>query len=596
MDDARERFDDATAGALRAAMRRCGLAAFADNASRECMLALSPATAAGLVDEVDAAAGDPALQRAILSTVNANAARLPALLSLLAGAGFAEAVLRAMATHSDDARLILEAHAALTCVLEKDELPADVFARIARDAVRHLTALNDDTSDYASLLPGSAALLLCNMAADAARPWSQAAVRAAGALHPLSAVLSAGRHLAHEHTAVFCVQALADISAHADTPLADAQVALHGLLAAMLRFPEDTQLHETAAKAMRGIFARHQPLRVHALRAGVLAPLIAALARQAHADADAAFHAAVTLRHVQLLLFAAPPDTLVDAWAAVAAVLRAHVAHEAACIVCMDLLALSVSSADHVVAAAPRFVRTGALDAALDAMRTHARVPTIQHGGCVMLLHLVFHHPPSGGAAVAAGAIHAVTQALHCANQVAAGRGTLLGAAATAAEASSPQAPSIHCLQRLIIRNSTNAVGVELTRTMQHRALRALHAGALAELHAVKACPEPAATHRADLIDCLQRFAHQHAADGAPCATCDALRAAGGMCSLAGCLACAATDGDAERPGRLKVCSRCKRAAYCCKEHQLRAWREHKKQCVAAEQQAGGAADAHVSR
>ncbi len=187
--------------------------------------------------------------------------------------------------------------------------------------------------------------------------------------------------------------------------------------------------------------------------------------------------------------------------------------------------------------------------------------------------------------------------ALRCANRVAAGRVAMPAEYAqlgTLTEVPTPQVLPLVAVERLVITSATAAT--DSARALQQCALRALHAGLLAELYVAKVCRDPLAACREDLIDCLQRCGREHVAGGAPCASCDALRAAGGMCGLAGCLACAATVGDdPERPGRLKLCSRCKRAAYCCKEHQLRAWREHKKQCIAAEQQ-GDAAGASATR
>jgi len=86
-------------------------------------------------------------------------------------------------------------------------------------------------------------------------------------------------------------------------------------------------------------------------------------------------------------------------------------------------------------------------------------------------------------------------------------------------------------------------------------------------------CPRPPGSARAALERVLERLraaAAQH--DVSPCAAprCERCAAAKRTCALPSC-------GAADGP--FKHCANCKRAAYCCREHQLADWSAHKADC-----------------
>jgi hypothetical protein len=115
----------------------------------------------------------------------------------------------------------------------------------------------------------------------------------------------------------------------------------------------------------------------------------------------------------------------------------------------------------------------------------------------------------------------------------------------------------------------------------------------------LEALQQRTATHGTDedpdsrsnrLIRLLQPAAQQHDArpcTHAGCKRCEAARARGAMCALAGC-------GIRTREGgkRLQRCITCRTARYCSKAHQLDEWQRHKPECFALRDRQAGASGA----
>jgi hypothetical protein len=211
--------------------------------------------------------------------------------------------------------------------------------------------------------------------------------------------------------------------------------------------------------------------------------------------------------------------------------------------------------------AAARASAAGAAGAALRAMRDHRAEPAVQGGGCEVfaaLEELERSSKPAAARAGALGAVGAVVDVLR------AGPETML------------RIDELQTLQTLAV-----VTLLELISGDKCNSLRALHAGALSVLDTprMRAAMDQCRNAHAALVEALTAVAAEHvlSAAGRRCSACAALRERGAMCGAAGCGACARPGGG----GRLLMCARCRRAAYCCKEHQQAAWRaSHKAECV----------------
>jgi hypothetical protein len=141
MESAAPAHSPAALEALSAALRRCGMADGYPAQGQVGRFGVSKHIAEAFVREVDAAAANPALQRMLFWFLVKHVREMPPkMLPWLAGAGFADSVLRATAAHSDDAKLVHDALFALVPILGVEELAAGVFAPVAREALRVLSA------------------------------------------------------------------------------------------------------------------------------------------------------------------------------------------------------------------------------------------------------------------------------------------------------------------------------------------------------------------------------------------------------------------------------------------------------------------------
>ena len=356
----------------------------------------------------------------------------------------------------------------------------------------------------------------------------------------------------------------------ATLPVADSQI-VDAVLSAMGRFLHSRAIQSTSITMLMIACSRSEPALTHAARVGASAALAAALAH--HGPEALQKEIASISSRIPNMISKAPPSVAVATLRHAVAAFRKYPTEDGA----YQSLRFLRELARHDAAAelVPLFLSENVLALTMDAMRAHPRALRIQFNGCCLLGGLLVHDAQMIDAAVEAGAIEAAVQVLRRSNLVAAGRKEMPD------DFNFVPPPQFVAI---VIKLMTPLLPHDAAQPQQQRRMRAVHAGALPQFRAAPVA-EDAVDARDALIAALQGAAEAHAAtlNGAACDACDALRAAGGMCALPGCVECAAAGNTVSASGRLQVCSVCRRVAYCCAAHQRLHWRAHKKQCHAAE-------------
>jgi hypothetical protein len=245
------------------------------------------------------------------------------------------------------------------------------------------------------------------------------------------------------------------------------------------------------------------------------------------------------------------------------------------------------------------------IDASVAALRTHAANAEVQAAGCVALRFICNDAPGHQAKAALAGGIEAVVQTLrlHAAdvevqkvgwgalrNMVQNSRGCVQRANAAGALGDAVVAFSAAMGTAAAVADLFDAVCGALLELVPGHEAAAVLAGVLEALEEQKrttATSEATEAARTDLIRQLQPAAQQHDArpcTHAGCKRCEAARAHGAMCLLAGCTISAREGGK-----NLKFCTTCRTARYCGEAHQRDDWQRHKPECFALRdrQQAG---------
>ncbi len=525
----------------------------------------------------------------------------------------------ALAAHPDLQARVLATWAAFASTVAEGAGQAAVksFAdEVGPDAARALAvatlrALHANASHEGLMVAALSVLATLGRALPAAQ--SQAVIRAA-----VDAARGSGDFAAtgHEVASAGCwaLHTFVVNSEHKARVAVDAG-ALEALVTAMRSFPLSDTLQRRACIALRALFISAAALELQAdERARAAAEATVATLRAFSQDAPLVVDAAWALRaivyndkalEVHALVIRAPEALLV--------VIRSHgnnadVVHAA----CAALSYMRL----HPAEVSP-FVAEAAVDTLKRALRTHAaHVPTQEHG--LRALGSAFFHPHAAAHAAATGIVADVTRTM-CGHRtepfVQGGCCMLLillkrqhSSTALAGEDALSAVASVVDVLRVSSSSSSSADAAAWERSAERcrasyghahtqlaiqalvclvnsnptgNGLRAVHAGALSVLQtqcARAAAGDSSARLLAALVTRpLQALAEEHVRLEPACAACAALRARGAMCGAAGCAACARPpDG-----GRLLVCARCRRAAYCGPEHQRQAWlATHKAECA----------------
>jgi hypothetical protein len=370
---------------------------------------------------------------------------------------------------------------------------------------------------------------------------------------------------------LFTVSFATELHAEADACHAAADATVMALRA----FPDDKELISSAALALGAVVRNNeQALQTPALlRHGVDAVLASLRRHGADAEVVVAVCFALACLHPDLESVLAPAAAEAAADAIMTA-LQTHEAHTGVQERALSALGFLCKRAHAAVHA----VQAGAVAATLRAMRGYPTDANVQANACIMIADI----SAAPGTAIAPVDAFALVTAVT--NVLRAGNGSSGDAAAWARGAADccektnyvPEAWACSALNALV--NTPNLYPTLAEK--QPRCMRAVHAGALGLLQGlrVRTATASVAEIRSILVPTLQAAADAHVQSGRACTKCAALRTCGAMCGFAGCAVCARPDG-----GRLLVCARCQRAAYCGPEHQRAAWRaSHKAECCAA--------------
>jgi hypothetical protein len=405
---------------------------------------------------------------------------------------------------------------------------------------------------------------------------------AAGALPALVAAMAA--HVTDAAVVRFGTAALTNVISDSDKRRLAAGVdAVRALLAIMRAHPAAAPMQQTACAALAAVCKNVEAHAAAAAAAGALPLLVAAMVahpRDAEVQHDACSALAVVCAHDTSRKTAAGATGAAGAAEAITAALRQPTCRGDAHVLGRLLYTFSLTG---VPANAARAAAAGAAAATADAMRAHATSGSVVLCGCDTLLGLVKEHAPSVDAAVAAGAIEAVTSAL------------LSDAFPDPAQRAMVHIAGVRLLQ-------------QLTQGREAYCAHAVRAGALqlrddAAVENQNQTQVQAASLRQALLTTLHDAAAQHdraapgacaaAATGGGCRRCDEWRADGRLCALLGCGARRRAEADGNDAGRrLLRCAACRVVAYCSAEHQREDWRAgHKGACAAlrAQRVAGGA-------
>jgi hypothetical protein len=539
--------------------------------------------AAAYAREIQAHAAHPAVQTHLLTTV----AQL-ASIYLTSGddaglanlrAGVKDAVLRALRAGIDTAHagVVSSAFYALANmhVQEPDAL-AEELMQAAMAALRGDGKLEAHAS--CEQLTAMAAFALNGVVSNHARNVARACD--AGAVEALAAAMErfTGSELLHEGAgcalhACFARGGEQFRSGAAAVRAADAA------LAALRAFPAAPRVHTQCCLALGALVRDNSDMRARTIRAGCV-DVFAATLRAYDGDAAVAEAACLALcnlgRAFRTCAAQVSASSADAALRAITSALQAHVTHAPT----QEFGIKALAALSHHLHAARR-VAASASAATLAAMRTHGGNVGVQNSGCIALEAMVDDSSRDNlGAAGAVGAaVGALRASTRSASRVA--RATAAGsphhacdAAATAQCVELCQAHAIMLLLLLCKNASGVASGVNM--------LRALHAGVLRLQQDMRAtCPSDLEFRRENLFAGIARLAATHASQQPGCQECAVLRARGEMCSHEGCGACSSA-GAADGCSRLQLCSHCMTAAYCCAEHQRKAWHAgHKAECAA---------------
>jgi hypothetical protein len=511
-------------------------------------------------------------------------------------AGALEAIVAGLRAHPGDAGVQCQGCAALAHIAA-----AGARARVAAGAAGAvqviMTALRAHPDDADLQYCGWKAL--GNITADEAENASNAC--AAGAVEAAIATLQ--RRPAQADLLASACHALRALTVTCPDRSAEAGAAgaVTAVVAALQAFPDDMPVQSLGCAALGGILqttgnrrrgfdsgageAILAAMRTHAADQQVQANGCYALNNLFGPDTQASKHAVLAADAIRMIVAA------MEAHASVGDVQRWA---------CTALWRLTLQNAVCQAEAAA----AGGIEASVAALRAHAADVRVQIDGCDALGSICTHMPRHQAKAALAGGIEAVVQALcrHGADDAElqrAGCGALAGMVLN----------SRGCVQRANAAGALDAVVASATGetaltsygfTAVGRALLQLvpgHEAAAIIAGVLEALEQKIAMHDADeeaarirLIRQLQPAAQQHDArqcTHAGCKRCEAARARGAMCALAGCTISAREGGK-----KLRRCITCRTARYCSEAHQRDDFQRHRPECFALRDRQAGASDA----
>ena len=404
--------------------------------------------AAALVRELDAAAATPMVQATLLDAVSEvlqgdsspqATVACQKLRRVLQRAGFAQAALRALATHVAHAYLAQKAFKALF-YLNVWELEADVEEAVARETLAwacHDAAEPRDDSGRRGAADGdeeadlySAVFAATNVFASLSRSGGRGAAfcfsaavecDAARVLTRLIALGSSnGAPEKMMHSWLITLALVVGQAALSEVTLPVAlSLIVDAVLSAMGRFLHSHDIQSMSIKALVLACSRSEPVCTHAARAGASAALAAALAH--HGPEVLQKEMASIASRIQHFIRKAPPSVAAATLRHVVTILRKHTSQDGAYQSLRFLRELAHH--DFPTELVPLFLSENALALTMDAMRAHPRVMEIQFNGCYVLLGVLrIHDAHVIDVAVEAGALNAAVQGLRHSNLVAAGR------------------------------------------------------------------------------------------------------------------------------------------------------------------------------
>ncbi len=551
-----------------------------------------------LAREIDAHAAYPAVQAHLLTIVSQFAATLVSSSddAGLAGLrdGATDAVMRALRVGVDSSHAGVASSAFHALAHVRPQEPSALVEEMLHAVVAALRA-DGKLKAFASCerVAVKASLMLTNVISGHKRNTVRACD--VGAVDALAAVMERfpRSEALHEATgsALHVCFSHGDVTCRTDAAAARAADAA---LAALRAFPAAPLVHKRCCLALSALIHDDDAVEMceRMMRAGCVGAFAATL--RAHgADASLAevvclaiYNLGSTLRTSAALV---PPSAADAALHAVTSALQTHLAHaptQEFGVGALSMLIFHPHVAQRVAAS------SAALAAILAGMRAHRRAYVgVQTTGCVALSSVTLivddsmHNAlgAAGAVGAAVGALRASTSsASRVSRALAAGSPHLAGNAdATARCVAQCTSLAITALTLLCNDRPGTDGGAE-------NMVRALHAGVLRLLQEDMsstttllgaAAADELESRRAKIFASAARVAAKHVSQQPGCEACAALRTRGEMCSSEGCGACASAGSSA----RLQLCSRCMTAAYCCAEHQRKAWHVgHKAECAAA--------------
>jgi hypothetical protein len=526
---------------------------------------LTAAQAAPLAREIDAHAAHPEAQELLLRHVEMFLG--PELRSSDLRC-LAEAALRALHTNgAADAGVVAAAFAALEELAQAPALEsqlAEATIRVAVDAMRGAGDFATHAGRNLGVAAGACLTLYLTVRGDAHK--ARIAL-GAGALGALAAMMHRSPHVYEvQHGACNSLHALLNAGflpkLEAD---ADARRAADATLAALESFLDDATLANLAAKVLFSLMRDGVARKTPAFHARALDAVLRALRRHL---ADAAAADAACLMFSMVDTQAVPPAAAVAVVDAVMCAVHMHTAHAPTQEHGLSVVGVWARYCPHTAA---RAVAAGAFEAAVHAMRGHRAEPSVQVCACMLIVSICGSTSARDAFArdSTSGAITAVVDMLRTANK----------GCGDAAEWERRVAMCTLAYEHPVQGYAMGALKRLLQGYPPDMCLHAVHAGALSVLETplVRETIAASSLAHAEMVLALKRAAEAHVQRGRACAKCAALRTSGAMCGFAGCAVCARpADG-----GRLLVCTRCRRVAYCGPEHQRLAWRaSHKAECV----------------